>query len=177
MAIPPDVVAGMASAAQRSGSPLPIARTHHPTKRMRRLRPLVSAVLIALGAGLVACEPPPPARVLVFSRTAGFRHSSIDAGKKALIALGTANGMIVDTTEDVARITEDSLKQYAAVVFLQTTGNLLDRAAEVDLQRYIRAGGGFVGIHAAALVWAPRGRVLRRPSSHSAGHAPRGRSQ
>ncbi len=117
---------------------------------MRRFRPMVSAVLAVLGVGLLACEPPPPPRVLVFSRTAGYRHSSIEVGKKALIALGTANGMIVDTTEDASRITEDSLKQYAAVVFLQTTGNLLDRAAEVDLQRYIQAGGGFVGIHAAA---------------------------
>ena len=57
---------------------------------------------------------------------------------------------MVDTTEDAARITEDSLRQYAAVVFLHTTGNILDRAQEVDLQRFIQAGGGFVGIHAAA---------------------------
>ena len=101
-------------------------------------------------AALQSCEPPTPARVLVFSKTAGYRHESIEAGKAALMRLGAANGFIVDTTEDAARITEDSLRNYAAVVFLSTTGNILSRAAEVDLQRFVQAGGGFVGIHAAS---------------------------
>lgn len=101
---------------------------------------------------LHACKPAAPsgpARVLVFSKTAGYRHESIEVGKKALMQLGAANGFVVDTTEDAARITEDSLKQYAAVVFLSPTLNILERAQEVDLQRFIQAGGGFVGIHAA----------------------------
>ena len=104
---------------------------------------------------LIACEreapaPTGPARILVFSKTAGYRHESIDSGKVALMRLGAANGMLVDTTEDAARFTEDSLKQYAAVVFLSTTENVLTRAQEIDLQRFIQAGGGYVGIHAAA---------------------------
>ena len=83
---------------------------------------------------VVACrpaEPAGPARVLVFSKTAGYRHESIEAGKQALLAMGAANGFLVDTTEDAARITEDSLKQYAAVIFLSPTGNVLERAQEV----------------------------------------------
>jgi cytochrome c len=80
----------------------------------------------------------------------GYRHESIAAGKLALMQLGAANGFTVDTTEDAARITEDSLKRYDAVVFLNSTGNILDRAAELDLQRFVQAGGGVVGIHAAA---------------------------
>ena len=104
---------------------------------------------------LIACEreapaPTGPARILVFSKTAGYRHESIDSGKVALMRLGAANGMLVDTTEDAARFTEDSLRQYAAVVFLSTTENVLTRAQEIDLQRFIQAGGGYVGIHAAA---------------------------
>ena len=99
---------------------------------------------------LCACAPSGPARVLVFSKTSGYRHESIGAGKVALMQLGAAHGFTVDTTEDAARITEDSLKRYDAVIFLSSTGNILDRAQEVDLQRYIQAGGGFVGIHAAA---------------------------
>jgi cytochrome c len=114
----------------------------------RRL--LATTLTLAALQGCAPAAPAGPPRVLIFSKTAGYRHESIDAGKKVLQQLGVANGMIVDTTEDAAQITEDVLKQYAAVVFLSPTLNVLERAQEVDLQRFIQAGGGFVGIHAAA---------------------------
>ena len=82
----------------------------------------ISALL--LGIFSAACKPDaPPAppgatRVLVFSKTAGYRHESIEAGKAALMRLGAANNFAVDTTEDASRITEESLKRYAAVIFL-----------------------------------------------------------
>lgn len=114
---------------------------------MRRTAVLLVSTALLL---LQACAPAAPPRILVFSKTAGYRHASIDAGKRAIIALGEVNGFGVDTTEDVTRFREDSLRNYAAIVFLNTTGNVLDRASEVELQRYIQAGGGFVGVHAAA---------------------------
>ena len=117
---------------------------------MRAIHRILAAVLAF--ATVQACAPTAPAgppRVLIFSKTAGYRHESIEAGKKALQQLGAANGFVVDTTEDAGRITEDVLKQYAAVLFLNPTLNVLERPQEVDLQRYIQAGGGFVGIHAA----------------------------
>lgn len=89
-------------------------------------------------------------RVLVFSKTAGYRHESIGEGKTALIALGKKNGFDVDTTENAAYFTEDSLKRYRAVIFLSTTQNVLDPVQQADFKRFIEAGGGFVGIHAAA---------------------------
>jgi len=132
---------------------------------MRLSRYFASALALA---ALTGCErgataPTGPARLLVFSKTAGYRHESIDSGKVALMRLGAANGMQVDTTEDASRFNEDSLKQYAAVIFLSTTENVLDRAQEIDLQRFIQAGGGFVGIHAAADTeydWAWYGRLV-----------------
>ena len=114
---------------------------------MRLIRLVLIAAILVVAQ---SCKPAGPARVLVFSKTAGYRHESIEIGKKTLIAMGAANGFAVDTTEDAARITEASLKQYAAVVFLSPTGNVLDRASELDLQRFIEAGGGYVGIHAAS---------------------------
>lgn len=90
-------------------------------------------------------------RVLVFSKTAAFRHgSSIAKGKLALIKLGNENGFVVDTTENLVYISQDSLKHYSAVVFLSTTGDVLDYIQQASLERYIQAGGGFVGIHAAS---------------------------
>src|SRR2546423_6836018 len=88
-------------------------------------------------------------RVLVFSKTAGFRHSSIPNGKAAILKLGQENGFAVDTTEDAAAFTSKNLARYAAVVFLNTTGDVLDDAQQDDFERYIQAGGGYVGIHSA----------------------------
>ena len=88
-------------------------------------------------------------RVLVFSKTAGFRHSSIPNGIAAIRKLGQENGFGVDTTEDANAFTQKNLSRYAAVVFLNTTGDVLDAAQQDDFERYIQAGGGYAGIHSA----------------------------
>ena len=89
-------------------------------------------------------------RILVFSSTKGFRHKSIDSGKPALLKIGSEKNWIVDTTEDASVFTEANLKQYSAVIFLNTTGNVLNEEQQAAFQKYIQAGNGFVGIHAAA---------------------------
>ena len=89
-------------------------------------------------------------RILVFSKTAGFRHESIAAGKAAIMKLGKEQGFQVDTTENSVYFTEDSLKKYKAVVFLNTTGNALNAPQQIAFERFIQAGGGFAGVHAAA---------------------------
>ncbi|MEO6721112.1 MAG: ThuA domain-containing protein [Ferruginibacter sp.] len=88
-------------------------------------------------------------RVLVFTKTAGYHHESIADGVRAIEQLGAQNKFMVDTTSDADWFTEDSLKHYSAVVFLSTTGNVLNNYQEADFERYIQAGGGYVGIHAA----------------------------
>jgi type 1 glutamine amidotransferase len=111
---------------------------------------------IAFGAVSTGCsgEDQPAAksdpRVLVFSRTLGFRHDSIPAGLAAIRELGVANGFVVDATEDPAAFGPDSLTRYRAVIFLSTTGDVLNDAQQIDFERYVRSGGGFVGVHAAA---------------------------
>ena len=89
-------------------------------------------------------------RILVFSKTTGYRHASIAEGKLALLRLGQENGFEVDTTEDAGRFTEEKLSAYAAVVFLCTTEDVLNYTQQVAFERYIQAGGGFAGIHSAA---------------------------
>lgn len=88
--------------------------------------------------------------ILVFTKTAGFRHSSIGIGKKAIAKLGEENGFNVDTTSNADLFAEKSLKRYAAVVFLNTTGDVLNPAQEKAFEQYIRKGGGYVGVHAAS---------------------------
>jgi len=89
-------------------------------------------------------------RVLVFSKTAGFRHASIKEGKQFFLDLGKKQNIVVDTTENAANINEENLKRYNAVVFLSTTGDVLNAVQQADFERYIQAGGGYVGIHAAS---------------------------
>lgn len=88
-------------------------------------------------------------RLLVFSKTTGYRHASIAVGKKAMMELGASQGYLVDTTEDASVFTPKNLKQYDVILFLSTTGNVLDSAQQTAFEAFIRSGKGFVGIHAA----------------------------
>jgi type 1 glutamine amidotransferase len=91
-----------------------------------------------------------PARVLLFTRTLGFRHASIPVAVAALEREGQRQGMVVDHTEDPARFTAAGLRRYRVVVFLSTTGDVLDPDGEAALRSHVEAGGGWVGVHAAA---------------------------
>jgi type 1 glutamine amidotransferase len=86
----------------------------------------------------------------VFTKTAGFRHDSIPAAIAAVQQLGAQNGFGVDQTEDAGVFTDANLARYRAVMFLLTTGDVLNDTQQAAFQRYIEAGGGFVGVHSAA---------------------------
>jgi cytochrome c len=116
-------------------------------KKMKQILKLCSLLLLVIGV-LVSCETKEE-KVLVFSKTMGFRHGSIASGIKAVKRLGTENGFKVDATEDASFFTEETLSQYAAVIFMNTTGDILDAVQQADFERYIQAGGGFVGVHSA----------------------------
>jgi type 1 glutamine amidotransferase len=90
-------------------------------------------------------------KILVFSKTAGFRHtSSIESGKKYIVELGQKNNFGVDTTESADAFTPENLKQYGAVVFLCTTGNVLNPQQQLAFEQFIHNGGGYIGLHSAA---------------------------
>ncbi|HMH32693.1 MAG TPA: ThuA domain-containing protein [Puia sp.] len=88
-------------------------------------------------------------KILIFSKTNGFRHSSIPVGIAAIKKLGAENGFDVDATEDSTWFNSATLKQYAVLLFLSPTGTVFGPAEEKALQEYIHNGGGYVGIHAA----------------------------
>ncbi len=89
------------------------------------------------------------AQLLVFSKTDGFRHASIEAGQEAVRKLAAEHDYRVSFTEDADRFRDDTLRKYRAVVFLNTTGDVLDPEQQVAFERYIQAGGGYVGVHSA----------------------------
>ncbi|MFI7150941.1 ThuA domain-containing protein [Nonomuraea sp. NPDC050022] len=124
--------------------------------------------LITLLAAPVSAEAAtaaePAFKVLVFSKTTGFRHDSIPEGIAAVQKLGQENNFAVDTTEDSTLFTDENLAKYQAVVFMSTTGDPLGTQEQKDaFQRYIQRGGGFAGVHAAAdsgYNWAWYGKLV-----------------
>jgi type 1 glutamine amidotransferase len=115
------------------------------------MRPaLVLTVALGLLAPAAGSTPAAVPKVLVFTKTTGFRHASIPAAVQAVTALGEKNGFAVDATEDGGAFTDANLARYDAVVFLLTTGDVLDDVQQAAFERYIHAGHGWVGVHSAA---------------------------
>ncbi|WP_255310832.1 ThuA domain-containing protein [Streptomyces viridosporus] len=110
--------------------------------------------------------------LLVYTRTTDYRHDSIPAGVAALRTLG---GFDVDATEDPAAFEEPLDGRYAAVVFLSTSGEVLTPAGRERLAAYVEAGGGFVGVHAAACTeydWPYYGELLGARFDRHPAHQP-----
>ncbi|MGH6656994.1 MAG: ThuA domain-containing protein [Actinocrinis sp.] len=89
-------------------------------------------------------------RALVYSRTTRFRHDSIPAATAALRELGRDVGLEVDATEDPDAFKPAALDAYAVVVFLSTSGDVLTDDGRAAFASWVRAGGGFVGVHLAS---------------------------
>lgn len=110
--------------------------------------------------------------VLVFSRTAGFRHDAIPAGIAALRELATDDGATVVATEDPGVFVAAELARFEAVVFLNTSGDVLDASQQAAFEAWVGAGGGFVGVHAATDTeydWPFYGELV---GTHFASHPP-----
>ena len=122
---------------------------------MRRYR-VVAGLAIVAACGMssqnspAAPGPAAPFSALVFSRTAGFRHDSITAGLTAIQQQGRQLGFTVQASEDPEAFSDQNLAAYKVVVFLSTTGDVLNTTQQAAFERFVRNGGGFVGVHSAA---------------------------
>ncbi|NAY91531.1 ThuA domain-containing protein [Muricauda sp. JGD-17] len=91
-----------------------------------------------------------PELVMVFTKTAGYRHTSIEKGVRTLRELGRANGFVALQTESGEDFNDSNLKNYKLVVFLSTTMDVLEEEQQRAFEKYIKNGGSYLGIHAAA---------------------------
>lgn len=91
-----------------------------------------------------------PFSFLVISRTEGYRHSSIEAGQDALIALGAAQGVTMTLHPDASPLDGDALEPHDGIVLLSTTGDFLDTLEQSRLVDFVESGGRLLAIHAAA---------------------------
>lgn len=117
--------------------------SHRPT-------PSDSAASSSSGASSgTARGPATQPRVVVFSKTEQYRHASIPQGVSALQTLAQTRGWEISATEDAAQLVT-ALDDANVVVFLSTTGDVLDATQQAAFEAFIAAGNGFVGVHAAS---------------------------
>jgi len=108
-------------------------------------------VLTVLGLFAMSAAHAEQFSALLFTKTGVWHHESILEGVKAVRGLGQLHDFNVFWTEDAGRVFKDEeLKKYKVVIFLSTTADILNDEQQAAFERYIKAGGGFVGIHAAA---------------------------
>jgi hypothetical protein len=114
---------------------------------MTRLR--IAAALCALSAMPLAQAG--QFNVLLFTKTAGWHHDSVHAGVTAMQEMAKLHDFDLFWTEDAGRVMNDTeLAKYQVVVFMLTTGDVLDEKQQAAFERYMRRGGGFVGVHSAS---------------------------
>src|SRR5688572_1224190 len=116
------------------------------------------ALFLLMAAGTTGCalrapvrrEAQPRFQALVFSKTAGFRHASIANAVTAIRQFAAEHDFSVYATEDASVFTDENLRNYRVVIFALTTGDVLNESQQAAFERYIRAGGGYAGIHSAS---------------------------
>ncbi len=108
---------------------------------------LIVALVLLPSADLIATQP----RVLVYQKNGkGFVHDNLAASAAAIRELGVQNGFGVDVSTNAAVFTDGNLKQYRALIFANSNNEAFeDEPQRAAFQRYIRGGGGFVGIHSS----------------------------
>jgi len=90
-----------------------------------------------------------PYRILIFNKTfKSYHDKAIPVASAALQALGPTHGFIADINSDASVFTQEGLKPYKVLVFLNACGEVLDASQQQALKTYIESGGSFVGIHA-----------------------------
>jgi type 1 glutamine amidotransferase len=107
------------------------------------------AALLVLAPTMPAWAATAPLKVLIFSKTADYRHASIPAGISAIEELGALHGWDVDATEDASQFNDDNLKRYDVVVWLSTSGKILDAQQKAAYERFQQSHKGTVAIHEA----------------------------
>jgi len=119
---------------------------------------VIALLCVALAPGVTPAgaqtdpgDDEPRFRALIFSKTAAFRHTEcIPQGTVAIAQLALQHDFEVDATENAALFTDQNLAQYDAVIFLCTTGDVLNANQQAAFERFIRSGGGYAGIHSAS---------------------------
>lgn len=122
--------------------------------------PLRALAATAAAVALALCLTSVPAQAdeaeqdtfsaLIFSKTTGFRHDSIPHGIALYEALAEEHGFETEHTEDAEVFNDEDLARFDVVIWLSTTGDVLDQDQQAAFEDYVQEGGGYVGVHSAS---------------------------
>ncbi len=130
---------------------------------LSHLQPQLPPAASPLCRGKTMPEETCNAKILVFSKTAGYRHASIPDGIAAIKHLASEHSIQVDASEDASVFTQENLAHYNVVIFLMTSGHILDTQQQQAFEHYIHSGGGYLGVHSASdteYAWSWYGRLV-----------------
>lgn len=88
--------------------------------------------------------------VLLYTKMEGFHHKAVNEGVQAMRLMAKKHHFNIDWHEDANMFSDERLARYDAIVFLMTTGSILNEDQQAAMQRFIQSGKGFVGIHSAS---------------------------
>src|SRR5688572_11319776 len=108
---------------------------------------ILAAVQLSFSASVVAQKQ---FKALLVTTTKGWHHESLHAGVLAIQQLGVRNFFDVTLWENPNGFNDKYLEQFQVVIFLNTTGDIFDTAQQKVMERFIKSGKGFVGIHSAS---------------------------
>lgn len=95
-------------------------------------------------------EPAKDRKILIIDKCQGFFHKSIPLATEAFKMLGDKTGAYTaDSTDDLAALSADNLKQYDAILFNNTTRLKLTDDQKAALLDFVKSGKGVIGVHAA----------------------------
>jgi uncharacterized protein len=112
-------------------------------------------LIILLAPFLLQCQTKNsksmPLKIIVFSKTDGYRHESIPTGIKTIQELALENGWEVFATEDSNHFDAEHLKQYDLIIFLSTIGNILNDEQQQAVEQFVESGKGLLTIHSGTI--------------------------
>ena len=88
--------------------------------------------------------------VLLITETKGWVHDSIESGIDLIVDIGDKKNFNVYHSDDSEVITTENLKEFNSIIFLNTTGDILNNYEQKVMESFIKNGNGFVGVHAAS---------------------------
>lgn len=89
-------------------------------------------------------------RALLITETAGWHHPSITAAAPAMEGLAKRHDFVLDRYQPGMKLTEKMLEPYDVAIFVNTTMDIFDEAEQAAFEKFIQAGNGYVGVHAAS---------------------------
>ena len=113
------------------------------------MNPIAKSILLIFLCLLIASCGKQQNNLLLFAQITENNRESVEQARAVIESLGNRHNFRVTFTEDASYFTEDALQPYQAIIFLYTSGEILNDVQRADVERFVQAGGGLLGVKSA----------------------------